>query len=90
MFTKIFIQFHQIQKLFLKFLKFTYSLKFFNLQKALNVKLFLPKQNWYPDMTFIHKDNENVKFAVDIKTTFRRNHKTAGFTLGSQSFWRQH
>ena len=24
-----------------------------------------------------------VKFALDIKTTFRRNHKTAGFTLGS-------
>jgi len=24
-----------------------------------------------------------VKFAVDIKTTFRRNNKTAGFTLGS-------
>lgn len=40
-------------------------------------------QNWYPDITFIHKKNEAVKFAVDIKTTFRRNHKTAGFTLGS-------
>jgi hypothetical protein len=41
------------------------------------------KQNWYPDLTFIHKKNEEVKFALDIKTTFRRNHKTAGFTLGS-------
>ncbi len=41
------------------------------------------KQNWYPDLTFIKKDNESVKFAVDIKTTFRRNNKTAGFTLGS-------
>jgi len=41
------------------------------------------KQNWYPDLTFIHKKDEEVKFAVDIKTTFRRNHKTAGFTLGS-------
>lgn len=41
------------------------------------------KQNWYPDLTFIHKQNEDVKFALDIKTTFRRNHKTAGFTLGS-------
>lgn len=41
------------------------------------------KQNWYPDLTFIHKKNEEVKFAVDIKTTFRRNDKTAGFTLGS-------
>ncbi|MBP1638003.1 MAG: restriction endonuclease [Bacteroidetes bacterium] len=41
------------------------------------------KQNWYPDLTFVNKMNEEVKFAVDIKTTFRRNHKTAGFTLGS-------
>src|SRR4030066_854033 len=29
------------------------------------------KQNWYPDLTFIHKNNEKVKFALDIKTTFR-------------------
>lgn len=41
------------------------------------------KQNWYPDLTFVKKDNEKVKFALDIKTTFRRNNKTAGFTLGS-------
>jgi hypothetical protein len=41
------------------------------------------KQNWYPDLTLVHKKNEEVKFAVDIKTTFRRNDKTAGFTLGS-------
>lgn len=41
------------------------------------------KQNWYPDLTFIRKDDEDVKFAVDIKTTVRRNDKTAGFTLGS-------
>jgi hypothetical protein len=34
-------------------------------------------------LTFVNKKNEEVKFAVDIKTTFRRNHKTAGFTLGS-------
>ncbi len=41
------------------------------------------KQNWYPDLTFVHKINEEVKFALDIKTTFRRDHKTAGYTLGS-------
>jgi hypothetical protein len=41
------------------------------------------KQNWYPDLSFVNKENEEIKFAVDIKTTFRRNHKTAGFTLGS-------
>lgn len=45
--------------------------------------IFAEKQNWYPDITFIYNKNENVKFALDIKTTFRRNDKTAGFTLGS-------
>lgn len=41
------------------------------------------KQNYYPDLTFVNKQNENVKFALDLKTTFRRNKTTAGFTLGS-------
>jgi len=41
------------------------------------------KQNWYPDLTFVSNENDEIKFAVDIKTTFRRNNKTAGFTLGS-------
>jgi len=41
------------------------------------------KQNWYPDLTFVEKENHKVKFALDLKTTFRRNNKTAGFTLGS-------
>ncbi len=40
-------------------------------------------QNWYPDLTFVLKKNDTVKFALDLKTTFRRNNKTAGFTLGS-------
>ncbi|MFP4528968.1 MAG: type II restriction endonuclease [Candidatus Kapaibacterium sp.] len=49
-----------------------------------NYKIILAeKQNYYPDMTFVHEENENIKFALDIKTTFRRNDKTAGFTLGS-------
>jgi hypothetical protein len=41
------------------------------------------KQNWYPDLTFIKEENENVIFALDIKTTYRRNGSTVGFTLGS-------
>jgi Restriction endonuclease EcoRV len=45
--------------------------------------IFAEKRNWYPDITFVDKLNEQVKFALDIKTTFRRNNKTAGFTLGS-------
>lgn len=40
-------------------------------------------QNWYPDLTFVHKENDDIKFALDLKTTFRRNNKSAGFTLGS-------
>lgn len=43
-------------------------------------------QNWYPDMTFILKEDEDVKFAVDIKTTYRDNDHEGfcnGFTLGS-------
>ena len=40
-------------------------------------------QNWYPDLTIMDKDNPDIKFALDLKTTFRRNNTTAGFTLGS-------
>jgi hypothetical protein len=40
-------------------------------------------QNWYPDLTFVHKKSDKVKFALDLKTTFRRSNTTAGFTLGS-------
>jgi len=47
-------------------------------------------QNWYPDLTFVHKQNAQVKFALDLKTTFRRNNKSAGFTLGSHgSYFKQ-
>lgn len=45
--------------------------------------IFAEKQNWYPDITFVSNKDEKIKFALDIKTTFRRNDKTAGFTLGS-------
>lgn len=41
------------------------------------------QQNYYPDLTFVHKNNDKIKFALDLKTTFRRNKKSAGFTLGS-------
>ena len=41
------------------------------------------KQNYYPDLTFISENNEGVMFALDFKTTFRRNGTTVGFTLGS-------
>lgn len=40
-------------------------------------------QNYYPDLTFISKENEEVKFAVDLKTTYRKKNGVASFTLGS-------
>ena len=44
------------------------------------------KQNWYPDFTFICRNNSDIKFAVDLKTTYRDEEHTGfcnGFTLGS-------
>lgn len=41
------------------------------------------KQNHYPDLTFVHKDFEEIKFALDIKTTYRKKGQVEGFTLGS-------
>jgi hypothetical protein len=43
-------------------------------------------QNYYPDITFVNKKNEKIKFAVDFKTTYRKpDNKDLcnGFTLGS-------
>ena len=43
-------------------------------------------QNWYPDFTFILKDSPDIKFAVDLKTTYRSERDPLlcnGFTLGS-------
>ena len=43
-------------------------------------------QNWYPDMTFVSKSNSEIKFAVDLKTTYKDEKKEGycnGFTLGS-------
>lgn len=43
-------------------------------------------QNWYPDLSFVQKNNQQYKFAVDLKTTYRElkypGHVN-GFTLGS-------
>lgn len=43
-------------------------------------------QNWYPDLTFVSKKNPQIKFAVDLKTTYRDEEYPGfcnGFTLGS-------
>ncbi|MCD4672541.1 MAG: EcoRV family type II restriction endonuclease [Anaerolineaceae bacterium] len=43
-------------------------------------------QNYYPDISFVSKSDASVKFAVDLKTTYRLPDKPwlcSGFTLGS-------
>jgi len=43
-------------------------------------------QNYYPDLTFVYKNNPKIIFAVDLKTSYRnpKNRKLCnGFTLGS-------
>jgi hypothetical protein len=43
-------------------------------------------QNYYPDISFIGKTNDKIKFAVDFKTTYRNidnKELCNGFTLGS-------
>lgn len=43
-------------------------------------------QNYYPDISFVSKENESIRFAVDFKTTYRVSAKPwlcNGFTLGS-------
>ncbi len=44
------------------------------------------EQNWYPDLSFVKAGDEEVKFAVDLKTTYRDPDYPGhvnGFTLGS-------
>jgi hypothetical protein len=41
------------------------------------------QQNYYPDLTFVNKQDEAIKFAVDLKTTYRKKSGIASFTLGS-------
>lgn len=44
------------------------------------------QQNYYPDLSFIKADDETIKFAVDLKTTYRLPDNPDfcnGFTLGS-------
>ncbi|QTA79959.1 Putative restriction endonuclease type II [Desulfonema limicola] len=43
-------------------------------------------QNYYPDISFVKANDESVKFAVDLKTTYRKPDNPNlcnGFTLGS-------
>jgi Restriction endonuclease EcoRV len=43
-------------------------------------------QNYYPDMSFVKTSDQRIKFAVDLKTTYRDPEfpgHVNGFTLGS-------
>lgn len=43
-------------------------------------------QNWYPDFSFVSQEDPRLKFAVDLKTTYRDPNfpgHVNGFTLGS-------
>ncbi len=61
--------------------------KFLEFAKKNNYSLiFAEHQNWYPDISFVSKINEKIKFAVDLKTTYRLPDYPDfcnGFTLGS-------
>lgn len=64
--------------------------KFLEFADKYGYKIILAdKQNWYPDITFISKKDNRVKFAVDLKTTYITKYRGRvpyicnGFTLGS-------
>jgi hypothetical protein len=43
-------------------------------------------QNYYPDISFVAQDDDTIRFAVDLKTTYREPSNPEycnGFTLGS-------
>ena len=43
-------------------------------------------QNYYPDISFVKANDDSIRFAVDLKTTYRnpkKPHLCNGFTLGS-------
>ncbi len=61
--------------------------KILQFAKERHYSIVLPEhQNWYPDLSFVSQDDERIKFAVDLKTTYRDLESPGhvnGFTLGS-------
>jgi Restriction endonuclease EcoRV len=74
-------------KIISKILELHLFAKFLEFANQNNYELILAeKQNWYPDVSFVSKEKPEIKFAVDLKTTFRLGTNPAfcnGFTLGS-------
>jgi hypothetical protein len=61
--------------------------KILEFAEASGYKIVLAEcQNWYPDLSFVKAADERIKFAVDLKTTYRDPEYPGhvnGFTLGS-------
>ena len=61
--------------------------RFLEFAKKNGYELILAEhQNWYPDISFVSKKNNKIKFAVDLKTTYLLKDypdHCNGFTLGS-------
>ncbi|WP_330204793.1 type II restriction endonuclease [Cyanobacterium sp. DS4] len=74
-------------KIISKILEIQLFPKFRQFAEKINFEIVLAeKQNWYPDLSFISKTNSSIKYAVDIKTTYRLKEYQGfcnGFTLGS-------
>jgi hypothetical protein len=74
-------------KIISKILEIQLFPKFKEFAKENGYKIVLAeKQNWYPDLSFVKIDDESIKFAVDIKTTYKLDEYDGfcnGFTLGS-------
>ena len=53
--------------------------------QEIGYNIILPScQNYYPDISFVNKQNAAIKFAVDFKSTYRKSKNNCnGFTLGS-------
>lgn len=77
----------QDTKIISKILEIQLFPKFKEFANATGFEIVLAeKQNWYPDMSFVSKTDSSIKYALDIKTTYRlKTHKgfCNGFTLGS-------
>lgn len=74
-------------KIISKILEIQLFPKFKEFARKYGYEIILAKeQNYYPDMSFVSKTNPKIKFAVDIKTTYRLDDYSGfcnGFTLGS-------
>ncbi len=74
-------------KIISKILEIQLSPKFLEFANGIAFEIVLAeKQNWYPDLSFVYREDESIKYAVDIKTTYRLPDYDGfcnGFTLGS-------